>query len=177
MKRKFYPYSRFDRILFWMLIILLLSDISLFIFFIRVIGLKSLTNFDISNFLIVAIGTIISLALLYVFQDIPTQSESNEYTIVISDIKNMGNSLTNLNKFLKREQKRVADTEATIIQLQQQKTELEPIILSQKQTVEAILSAYAKRTTAHIWKERILSFILGIITSLIATVSYNYFIH
>jgi polysaccharide pyruvyl transferase WcaK-like protein len=97
------------------------------------------------------------LYVFYFFQDLPSQYESNEYAIVISDIKNIGYRLSKLNKFLEQEQKRVADTEATIKKLKDEKTELEPIVFSQRQTVEAVLSAYAKKLLQKFGKKELSS--------------------
>ncbi len=179
MKRKIYPTSTFDRFGFWWGIFgSLISFIALVLTILSYIFLS--VPIDKGLFFISLFTYILSwvtLGIIYLSQDNTSQSESNEYTSVISDIKNMGVRLSQLNKFLTREQKRVADTEASIMRLQNEQTILEPIVLSQRQTVEAVLAAYTKRTASNIWKERIISFILGIVTSLLASIIYSLINH
>jgi hypothetical protein len=173
MIRKFYPNDTLNRLLFWASFVLILWSISYWLF-----------RYDTFKLFIPDIWVIISallgstgLIFSYYLQDIPSQSESNEYTKIISDIKEIGDRLSKLNKFLELEQKRVADTKIILNDLNDEKTELEPIVISQRQTVDAILAAHSKRTMSNIWKERIISFILGIITSYIATILYSLFNH
>ncbi len=125
MKRKLYPYSGRDRFLFWSNIINLLISIFLFTLWINHKSEIDLLRTSII-FLVVAI---FGISLVYLIQDIPPQSSSNEYARIINEIKNMGTKLDFLNRFLEKEQKRVEDTEATIIKLQNEKTKLEPLVL------------------------------------------------
>src|SRR5687767_10740519 len=69
------------------------------------------------------------------------------YTVAIQDIENIGNQLANLVGFLKQERERVEESRATLRLLQSEKSELEPVVVAQRDAVNAILSAYT-RTTA-----------------------------
>jgi hypothetical protein len=123
-------------------------------------------------------GTFSVLAFIkaYVFPDEPTGGGVvDEYSEVIEKISGIGKQLTDLKEFLERERKRVADTEATVRSLTEEKTKLEPLVLTQRETVEAILAAHAARTARQAWRERMFGFILGLAASLAASFVYEYF--
>jgi hypothetical protein len=67
---------------------------------------------------------------------------TEEYSKIISEITAIGSQLSNLSGFLERERARVADTEATVQKLNEERAQLEPVVLTQRQAVEAILSAH-----------------------------------
>lgn len=104
-----------------------------------------------------------------------TSASTDEYSSVIGTIGVIGNQLSALSKFLEKEQARVADTEATVRKLQEEKLKLEPLVHTQREIVEAILAAHSERTAKYVWKERLFGFVLGIIASLIASFVYEYF--
>lgn len=120
--------------------------------------------------------SIVLLTAAYVF---PTKTTSggvvDEYSEVIGKISVIGKQLSDLNDFLEKERRRVADTEATVRSLNEEKTKLEPLVLTQRETVEAILAAHAARTARQAWKERMFGFVLGLTASLTATFVYEYF--
>ena len=126
--------------------------------------------------LLLAMPTIGLLILTYGF---PTQVEgsasANEYLTVIEKISAMGKQLSDLNGFLEKERTRVANIEATVRSLNDEKTKLEPVVSTQRETVEAILAAHSERTARQAWKERLLGFALGVVASLIASFVYGYF--
>ena len=104
----------------------------------------------------------------------PSKDEFEEYTKAIANIEGVGKELTGLVKFLNQERQRVAESEATLRNLQDEKTKLEPVVLAQRDTVNAILSAHARATASRAWKERMLGFITGLFASLIASMVVEY---
>ena len=66
-------------------------------------------------------------------------------------------------------------TESTLNKLQDEKQQLEPIVLSNRETVEAILAAHAARQRSNAWKERVIGFSLGALASMLASIIYGYF--
>jgi hypothetical protein len=117
------------------------------------------------------------LVLVYAFQDEPPQPIENEYYALIGQITGIGKTLSSLSVFLEKERQRVVDTQGVVKKLEEEKAELEPILKSQRETVEAILAVHARRSASHAWKERIIGFALGVLGSMLATVVYDYFKH
>jgi hypothetical protein len=120
----------------------------------------------------------LAIISVYGFPDKSIESsEVDDFSKVIADVSNMSKQLATLGTFLEQQQRRISDSQATLSQLQDEKTKLEPIVLSQKETVEAILSAHAERTAKSALKERLIGFLLGIFASICASVIFEYLKH
>jgi len=114
------------------------------------------------------IGTMLGVwVLIYFIQELP-EDELGQYTIMIADIEVIGAKLNQLVSFLEQERERVLQSQATLRTLEDEKTRLEPVVITQRQAVNAILSAYTKGTASRIWKERAIGFVIGLLASLIA---------
>jgi sensor c-di-GMP phosphodiesterase-like protein len=162
MKRTLIPKSRLDRAFLL---------IALFAIVLSALAVASADYLFASFEASCAVGLLI---IVYVFQDETTASASvAEYSAVIGKILKIGAQLSDLSKFLEKERARVADIEATVRKLRDEKTKLEPVVNMQKRDVEAVLAAYSERTSRQAWKERLLSFTLGLVASLIASFVYE----
>ena len=118
-------------------------------------------------------GLFLAWVFAYVAQE-PSQDEFGNYNVAIANMETIGNQLSQLVGFLKEEQRKVAESEATLRRLTDERTQLEPVVLAQRDTVNAILSAHARNTAARAWKERLLGFIMGLIASLLASIVFEY---
>jgi len=138
--------------------------------------ISSLGDADRGSAVFFSILSVALFGMAYVFPEKTTGGVVvDEYSEVIKKISAIGKHLSDLNKFLEKERKRVADTEATVRSLNEEKTKLEPLVLTQRETVEAILAAHAARTARQAWKERMFGFVLGLAASLAASFVYEYF--
>lgn len=163
MKRSLYPKSFRNRLNFW-------AGVwgALFSIWATYSG-----DFGWAAFL--AFAAVFNLVLVYIFQDQPMHGDSDEYTAVISQIKGIEEQLSELSGFLDRERKRVTDTESTLSKLREEKTKLEPVVSTNRQTVDAILAAHSARQRSNAWKERFIGFGFGILASMLASIVYGYF--
>jgi len=154
-----------DRLLFWSSIAAISG--SLFAWLV----LEDLVN------TVIGIGlAIIAFGASYFWRDKEgISSSSEEYAKVISQVSTMVAQLNELNQFFMREQQRIKDTEATVQKLDHERSELEPVVQTHRETVEAILSAHANRTARYVWKERLIGFGSGILTSILASIIYEFF--
>jgi len=115
------------------------------------------------------------LGIAYLLQDQrETANSAAEYTTVISNITGIVTQLADLNAFLERERTRIKENEATVKRLSDEKAKLEPVVLTHRETIEAILSAHSQRTAKNVWKERALGFVFGVASSLAASLVYDY---
>lgn len=151
--------------------------VSLSMSFISLIFLiKSIYNTDYNWSVYFLLATIILLIITYVFQDVPKNSiEFNDYKKASIGIKTINTELNNLSTFLAQEQNRVIETEEILRKLHNERTQLEPVIEAKREEVEAILKLYTHSITKNVWKERVSSFILGVLASLIASYIFQYF--
>ena len=81
--------------------------------------------------------------VFYLLQEQPHKDAGEEYTAIIGRIAGMESQLSELSSFLKRERQKIQDSEATLGRLQDEKSKIEPIVLTQRETVDAILAAHA----------------------------------
>ena len=91
----------------------------------------------------------------------------------IEELENIQNGLNELIEFVVNQKNAIIQTELNIKELEKQKNDLEPIVLSQKETVEAIFQEQEKRDYKNRWIERFIGFGLGIVASIIASIIYG----
>jgi len=163
MKRSLIPKSRGDRIsAVWALISVIVT-------------LLAFNSGQTWVALIYIANVLAALFNAYVLQDrIIANPSVDEYSRVINNIEAIEKQLSELNGFLQKERTRVADTEATIRKLNEEKSKLEPLVNTQRETVDAILATHSERTAKRAWKERMIGFSLGLAASLIASMIYEY---
>jgi hypothetical protein len=173
-KRKLYPEHRLDRA------ILLIGGTAIVFFSVAMFGAHHAWRLPLMRIvviLLVVIGGLVAFwAFVYLIQT-PPRDRAEDYAVIITNIEDIGNKLVDLNVFLKRERDRVEVSEATLRRLRDEKTELEPMVTAQRETVNAILAAHAKATASRVWKERFLAFMTGILTSLLATLLFELLKH
>ena len=164
MKRSLIPKSKSDRIGLGIAVVC------------AVITIVSFTFNEIWLALLFLLGSVIWLFNVYVLQEqVASEPSIDEYSRVIKNIGGIGQQLSELSKFLEKERARVADTEATIKKLNEEKSKLEPLVNTQRETVDAILAAHSERTAKRAWKERLIGISLGLVASLVASMLYEYF--
>jgi len=165
--RKLYPTGRNDRVLLWTLMVSLVLG-----FFVTAEPIS--LEFAPLAALFLLFGAVIVWLYVYVAQDVP-KDQFGDYTLAIANIENVSNQLSQLVSFLKQERQKVEESEATLRKLHEERTTLEPMVLAQRDTVNAILSAHSGSLASRAWKERALGFISGLFTSFIASVVFEYF--
>jgi len=150
------------------------ADVSFLLGLAGVIG--GIGFFILGHYEWAAINVVAGIANFWVtFRDKPGAGHSEEYSEMIERLADMGEQLAALGPFLKREQQRIAETENTIKALQDQQSELEPLVATHRETVEAILTAHARQVRTNVWKDRVAGFGLGVLASLFATLIFEYF--
>jgi len=108
------------------------------------------------------------LVLAYFVQDREVGGGESEYKRAIGELDSTRNALEKLAVFLESKRKRVEETEQTLKRLQAEKTALEPLVSTQRETVEAILAAHSQTLRRGLWKDRAFGFGLGVLSSLAA---------
>lgn len=155
-----------DRLLFWLVIIFVPSAV--------VTGRWLTGHFYWTDAIITPVATIGCLAFMYLLRDQP-KDEPADYTRVIANIEHIGGRLAELAVFLKQERQKVMESEAIVRRLQDEQTHLEPIVGSQRATVDALFAELAKRLASRSRNERLFGFISGVIASLVAAMLLEYF--
>jgi hypothetical protein len=99
-----------------------------------------------------------------------TQSYSEQFELLKSTEQN----LNNLSTFISSKKSEIEATKNLILELEKKKSELEPIVNANEKVVDAIFLQQRKEIEKSIWTERLISFGLGLLASLIATIIWHF---
>lgn len=98
------------------------------------------------------------------------QSYSEQFEL----LKNTEKNLNDLSVFISSKKSEIEATKSLIQDLETKKSELEPIVTANQDVVDAIFLQQRRDIEKTIWVERGISFGLGILASLIATVIWHF---
>jgi hypothetical protein len=87
----------------------------------------------------------------------------------IEQLDQMSQNLKGFQVFLDQQKTKISTDQQLIVELQKQKNQIEPILKTDKKAIEAILSSYEDKQNQNKLWGWILSFILGILSSVFAT--------
>lgn len=102
------------------------------------------------------------------FSDILFPSPSSA-TTKLEELDRVRASLRELDRFVASQQESIASTSATLRKLEHERTELDKVVSVNREAVEALLRYQARSQARAAWFGYIMSFILGVLSSLTAT--------
>ena len=82
-------------------------------------------------------------------------------------------SLSELKFFIESQKTNLRESEARIMELNQEKEKLKPIIEADKKTIEALFLVQEERNRDKVWSERFIGAFFGILSSFIATLIFR----
>lgn len=97
------------------------------------------------------------------------------YTQQIQALNDVEKSLSNLSAFVDLQKKQLKESEDIINSLKKEHDTLKPIVDTEREVLKKIFALQAQMAMDNIWKERIVSFFLGILASVIASFIYGLF--
>ena len=89
-------------------------------------------------------------------------------------LKSTEKNLNDLSEFISSKKGEIEATKNLIQELEKKRSELEPIVTANQETVDAIFLQQRKDFEKSIWTERGISFALGILASLIASIIWHF---
>ncbi len=137
---------------------------------------KSPKPTSIISFLGVLAG-VISLGLaIYTSEQARTQKlkKPQSYSEQFELLKNTEENLNDLTVFISSKKSEIEATKSIIQDLETKRSELEPIVTANQGVVDAIFLQQRRDIEKTIWFERGISFVLGVLASLIATVIWHF---
>lgn len=102
------------------------------------------------------------------------QASSQDFKEQYSLLRTTQENLTDLENFILSKKQEISVTEDLLSKLQEQKAEIEPIVTANQEVVDALFSQQRKKLEKDLWLERGVSFSLGILASLIASVIWHF---
>lgn len=89
----------------------------------------------------------------------------------ISELNQIESSINNLQEFIDLQKLKLTETEESIKKLNDEKQKLETAVNIDKTSVEALFRIQEERNRHSIWKERLIGFVIGIFSSIVASIS------
>ncbi|WP_157256669.1 hypothetical protein [Methyloversatilis discipulorum] len=99
-----------------------------------------------------------------------TQDFKEQYLLLRTTQEN----LTDLEAFILSKKQEISVTQDLLNKLQEQKAEIEPIVTANQEVVNALFAQQRKEMEKGLWLERGISFALGVLASLIASVIWHF---
>lgn len=130
--------------------------------------------------IISAIASILtaSLLALSIYSSEKSRAERldkvQSYTDQFKLLENTEKNLNDLSNFITSKKLEIEATRDLIKNLEEKRSELEPIVEANQEVVDAIFAQQKRELEKGIWVERAISFGLGILASLIATVVWHF---
>lgn len=123
--------------------------------------------------LVVSIGLVVTI---YTSEQARSQKleKTQSYTEQFDLLRTTEKNLNDLAEFISSKKGEIEATKSLIQDLETKKSELEPIVNANQEVVDAIFLQQRKDIERTIWVERGISFGLGILASLIATIIWHF---
>lgn len=87
----------------------------------------------------------------------------------IQKLDEMQGAMGELQSFLSQHREKLQKDKLSVEKLKKEKERLEPIVKADKELIESILELQQERFRKNIWKERIIGFLIGFLSSLVAS--------
>ncbi|TDA64177.1 hypothetical protein E0765_05555 [Sulfuricurvum sp. IAE1] len=100
--------------------------------------------------------------------------EAHNYKDQYKILKETEDNLDHLARFISSKKAEIQTTQELIENLEKKKSELEPIVNARQEVIDAIFLQQRKQLEEGIWVERGISFLLGILASLIASLIWHF---
>jgi uncharacterized membrane protein YeaQ/YmgE (transglycosylase-associated protein family) len=126
------------------------------------------------------IGLVASLSINYLDQKQDALQKNNEIENldIVTQIDNLNvveDNLENLLDFIKHQRTSLRTTESKIEALTNEKNQLEPIVNTNREVIQAIFQQQEENQRKGVYIERLIGFGLGILGSVVASIIFNLF--
>jgi len=164
-----YPKHKGNRESFWFLII------SMFVFVFLLPGIKDEGVIGKVLFSANILGIILNFYFAYFFKSNKATSLEDEYSLMIQSIESTSETLSKLKEFINQEKDRITHNQEKLMKLLEEKESLTPVLNAQRKEVDAILNGWKRINQTSVWKERVIGFTFGILSSTAAAILYDFF--
>lgn len=124
----------------------------------------------IQSFAYGMIGGLIALLVVErIFPLVMAPRIEKDIEIQISKLNEIQSSFKDLQGFISTQKEKLKSESAALSDLRKEKEKLEPIINADKKAIQSILEYQQDKFRAQVWKERAIGFIIGFISSLLAS--------
>ena len=97
------------------------------------------------------------------------------YERQLDELTQVQSSIDNLKEFVGTQKLQLQEQQAVLQKLKTEKEKLQPVVEADKQVVEALFRIQSERNQSSIWFERLIGFLIGIVSSLAASLIWSVF--
>jgi len=119
----------------------------------------------------------IPIAIAFALVDKQRQEAVREQNLVyhkqVESLNQVEANIKQLMAFVDVQKQQLKDSQDVLNGLKTEEQSLRPVVEADRKVVDAVLDAQQRRSREAIWRERIISFGLGVLASLIASVLYS----
>jgi uncharacterized membrane protein YeaQ/YmgE (transglycosylase-associated protein family) len=131
-------------------------------------------NFLLISFILTIISSVIVLVNL-LFSRRGYIVKSNSFEKQINELEQALSGIKSLELFIEEHKNKLLQNQKTIDELNLEKEKLQPIVESNQKIVASILNAHSENQSKNIFKERVVGFFLGLLSSSIVSLLIWYF--
>ena len=99
------------------------------------------------------------------------RQENLTYNQQLEALNNVQGSLNNLIQFVEAQKTKLKESENLINSLKTEQEKLKPVVEADRKTVEALVELQVQRLESNVWKERTIGFLLGFVSSILASLA------
>jgi len=146
--------------------------------FLKYIGLDFLSdNYLFISFIVMILSSISVLTNMIFSKHRRNIEPSNNdaFSKHINELERASDSIKSLEKFIVQQKSDLVKNKKTLDKLNPKRKKLKPIVESEKELVDSILSIQTENQSKKVFKERFIGFFLGLLSSAIASLVIWYF--
>lgn len=134
-------------------------------------------RFEQFQFLVAILGALIAVGASYYekHQKETLRQQNLTYEKQLAELTQVQSSIDNLRDFVGTQKLQLQEQQAVLQDLKLEKEKLQPVVEADKQVVEALFRIQSERNRSSIWFERLIGFLIGIVSSLVASLVWSVF--
>jgi hypothetical protein len=138
--------------------------------------IKTNSQWLFSGIGVILVSVIISIAFnADIEKNNKTGGQEKSYARQIQELEDIETSISDLNNFIELQKRKLQESENILQSLKKEHDTLKPIVDTEREVIEKIFIVQSQKAMDRIWKERVVSFFLGILASLFASFIYGLF--
>ncbi|MDL1968797.1 MAG: hypothetical protein LWW97_09700 [Deltaproteobacteria bacterium] len=125
-----------------------------------------------SGFRVFIVGIIISITA-NITADKVKQDTLESYSTQLESLENVEQSLVKLNEFVASQKQKLTESQNVINKLKDEHEKLKPIVEADRKVIDTVFALQEGRVKNKMWQDRAVSFFLGILASMIASLVFT----
>jgi len=118
-------------------------------------------------------GLIVAITANITADKIIHDPETGSYSTQLEFLENIEQSLVRLNGFVALQKKKLTESQSVLDDLKDEHDKLKPIVEADRKIIDTVFALQEEREKNKIWLDRTISFFLGILASMIASLVFT----